>query len=310
MKKNLTIMIALLICLTMSVSNENKIEAKTTKKCSTTKNTQKCYYYTTGYKSYSKRIYTKYYKNGKKQYRDYIYKNKNGIRTLTKQYRYNKKGQLKSNKYGNATRRFYYYYNNNKISKRITWNYNKKGKLTKKKVLTKPYLKNKPKTYGDKIAKSAKSMVGKVTAQCNELADKAVIKAGWKGETVEITAGNTGHTYKAPVFEPNEYAYTKLFALKNSGYYKYFNGEIKNGNMKASQLESVSSSKALVKKLKAGDIVIYNDNWTYHVSVYIGGGKAVHGGMPNKKGEYVNVEIAPVELGGDYKITAFYRIYK
>ncbi|MDF9866531.1 hypothetical protein OKW22_000084 [Bacilli bacterium PM5-3] len=73
---------------------------------------------------------TSYYKNGKKQ-RDTTTNYKSGKKSTYVDYRYNKKGQLKSNKYGKA-----YYtkktYKNGKLKKTLKYRYNAKGKKVKR----------------------------------------------------------------------------------------------------------------------------------------------------------------------------------
>lgn len=66
-----------------------------------------------------------------------------GIKTDKKKYTYNKKGNLKSTKNGNAYRKHYTYFSNNKVKKYWKHKYTNLGKL--KRITYKYYSKNKPK---------------------------------------------------------------------------------------------------------------------------------------------------------------------
>lgn len=141
MKKLTALFLALILCLGVLNYSAANVNAKTT--CKKSKYTIVCYYYKGSSKSYYKKITTKKYKNGKRKYREYAFRNAKGVRTQTKRYYYNYKGQLKSNNNGRAKRIVYYYYSNNKVRSRTTHNYNYRGKLKNKKV--KYYTGNKPK---------------------------------------------------------------------------------------------------------------------------------------------------------------------
>ncbi|MDF9867846.1 hypothetical protein OKW22_001434 [Bacilli bacterium PM5-3] len=142
MKKKLIILILFFLFITPYNINAKKIIKKTNYIDTITE-------YKKGYYEYYKKTEIKYRKNRVKKEKIVIYKNKDSQRKIGYIYVYNKKGQLKSTKFGNAYKKTYYYYNNDKISKRIVQKYNQKGKISNKntKIYIKEYLKNKPVEY-------------------------------------------------------------------------------------------------------------------------------------------------------------------
>ena len=127
-------------------------------KCKATKTTKTCYVTKKGYEKYYSKTVVKYQKyNGKKVIKTkevtYYHKSAKYRLTYTK-YFYNKQGKLKSNKYGKAYAKKYYFFKNNKISKRIDYSYNEKGKLKKVRTVVTAYRKNAPDTVKPKISLS------------------------------------------------------------------------------------------------------------------------------------------------------------
>ena len=310
-----------------SYFSNNKIKTKTVTSY-TLKGVKNSYYvknnYSNGkaklailYSNYKKNIYqskvtTKYYSNGKQSFKEFSSRNTDKVRIVVKQYYYNKKGQLKTNNYGKAKRLEYKYYNNNKIKAKKTCNYQANGKSICSKWETAKYKNNKPLTFGEKIVKAGKTFNGD-NMVCTEFVAKSIIKAGYKldDHNWHWSWGKVNnHKYKQPIFYPVSYEYSIVFVVKGSQAHQnlldYFG--VEGVTMKPSQIKTVKNYSELIKKLQVGDIVMYN--YGSHEAVYMGNGMAIQGGLADKNGKYQRVGIAPLDLGKDFVITDFVRIYK
>lgn len=88
------------------------------------------YLKSTKYNQLTKRQFTTYFSNGKRQRLINDYYNTNGTIKNRAVYNYNRTGQLKSNRYGNATR-INRAYKNKKVIKTVKYKYDARGKMKK-----------------------------------------------------------------------------------------------------------------------------------------------------------------------------------